>query len=457
MTVSGTIERKIYSVSRLNRESRFLLSDFFGSIWVEGEISNLASPSSGHIYFSLKDGEAQVRCALFRPQARSLKFAPKNGDFVVARAEVSLYEPRGEFQLTIQSLELGGDGDLLREFEALKSRLAKEGLFDATYKKPIPKLARCIGVITSPTGAAIRDILSVLGRRFASIPVIIFPTKVQGLDAKHEIVKAIQYAERLGLCDLLILARGGGSLEDLWPFNEEVVARAIHASTIPIISGVGHETDFTIADFVADLRAPTPSAAAEAGSPDGASWLEVFRTLESRLALNLNHLLTLSGHFIERAHSRLYTLHPDRQLAVQFQRLDELEQRLLRASANQLVFFKSRLDIDCHRLLSLRPDREYLQLTESCTQLGRRLDTVMLHLLERKNHSLSNSCLSLQTVSPLATLARGYSITMRAEDEKLVRSLKDAPPGTEIVTRLMDGKLLSVITDCLPCDDQPLK
>ncbi|MGZ8219174.1 exodeoxyribonuclease VII large subunit, partial [Methylomagnum sp.] len=219
--------RTLYTVSRLNREARFVLNELFGMLWIEGEISNLSAPSSGHLYFTLKDADAQVRCAMFRPQVRLTPFKPKNGDHVLAKAQVGLYEPRGDFQLVVESLEEAGDGVLLHAFEALKQRLSAEGLFDAARKKPIPSLPGCIGVITSPTGAAVHDVLTVLRRRFPAIPVIVFPVKVQGTEAKGEIVRALQRADRLGLCDVLILTRGGGSLEDLWAFNEESVARAI--------------------------------------------------------------------------------------------------------------------------------------------------------------------------------------------------------------------------------------
>ena len=279
-----TPEREVFSVSALNRDARRIIESNFGVIWVEGEISNLARPSSGHMYWSLKDDNAQVRCAMFRQANRSLTFAPKNGLQVLARARVSLYETRGEFQLIVDFLEEAGEGLLRRRFEELKRKLAAEGLFETERKQQLPALPRRIGVVTSPSGAAVRDILSVLRRRFPWVQVVIYPTLVQGATAAYEIAQTLELADSRGDCDLLILARGGGSLEDLWSFNEEIVARAIAALDTPLISGVGHEIDFTIADFVADVRAPTPSGAAEIAVPDQAEWLAALAGTAQRLA-----------------------------------------------------------------------------------------------------------------------------------------------------------------------------
>ena len=273
--------RDIYSVSRLNREVRVLLERGFASLWLEAEISNLAKPSSGHWYFSLKDAAAQVRCCMFRQRNMLCVFAPRAGQKVLVRARIGLYEPRGEYQLVIDHMEDSGQGALKRQFEELSAKLAAEGLFAPERKRALPSVPRRIGVITSPTGAAIRDILHVLARRFAAIPVLIYPVAVQGAAAAAEITAAVRLAGRRAECDVLILARGGGSLEDLWAFNDEALARAIVASPIPIVSGIGHEIDFTIADFAADVRAPTPSAAAEIAVPDGEEWLASFSRLES--------------------------------------------------------------------------------------------------------------------------------------------------------------------------------
>ena len=442
--------RIVYTVSRLNRETRFLLNECFGSVWIEGEISNFSAPASGHFYFTLKDAEAQVRCAMFRPQARFLPFKPKNGDHVLARAEVGLYEPRGDFQLVVQTLETAGDGALLRAYEALKQRLAAEGLFAAARKKPIPALPRCIGVITSPTGAALRDVLTVLRRRFPAIPVIIFPVKVQGVDAGREIARAIALADRLKQCDVLILARGGGSLEDLWAFNEEIVARAIFAAETPIISAVGHETDFTIADFVADLRAPTPSAAAEAASPNGAAWLEGFKRLEARLRQTAAHRLGQAERHLQYVDRRLHQLHPARRLTTWAQRLDELELRLRRGIRHRLTLRETRLDAQAARLARHRPEPWLERLHERSAGLERRLQAALDRQLERKRQGLQAAGHELEAVSPLATLARGYSLSTREPDGALVRSHRDAPPGTRILTRLGDGQLISVVETAEP-------
>src|SRR5690606_35272474 len=272
---TGT-EREILSVSQLNRRAKQLLETHLPLLWVEGELSNVSQPSSGHWYFTLKDDQAQVRCAMFRNRNMLVRFKPQQGQQVLVRARVSLYEGRGDYQLIAEHMEEAGTGALQRAFEALKAKLGAEGLFDEARKRPIPTLPRHIGVITSPTGAAIRDVLTVLERRFPSIPVTVIPVAVQGKESAPQIVRALELANRCGLFDVLLLTRGGGSLEDLWSFNEEAVARAVAASQLPVVCAVGHEVDFSIADFVADLRAPTPSAAAELMTPDGEDWLETF-------------------------------------------------------------------------------------------------------------------------------------------------------------------------------------
>ncbi|MCU7921893.1 MAG: exodeoxyribonuclease VII large subunit, partial [Candidatus Thiodiazotropha sp. (ex Dulcina madagascariensis)] len=277
-------QREIYSVSRLVRETRAILEGSFPLIWVSGELSNLAQPASGHIYFSLKDEAAQVRCAMFRMKRQLLRFRPENGQQVTIRARVSLYEARGEFQLIVEQMEPAGEGALRLAFEQLKHKLATEGLFDSETKKPLPSPPNQLGIITSPTGAAVRDLLTVLRRRFPALPVIIYPVQVQGEDAPRQIIRMLQLANQRQECDLLILSRGGGSLEDLQAFNDEGLARAIHASQIPLVTGIGHEIDFTIADFVADRRAPTPSAAAELVSPDQQEWYQRVTQLARRLS-----------------------------------------------------------------------------------------------------------------------------------------------------------------------------
>jgi len=437
--------RTLYTVTELNGSVRLLLSSHFGTIWVEGEISNLAQPSSGHLYFTLKDSDAQIRCALFKGPARSLGFRPANGMRVLARAQVSLYEPRGDYQLIVDLLEEAGDGALRRAFEALKAKLAAEGLFDAARKKPIPALPQCLGVITSPTGAAVRDILHVLKRRFPALPVIIFPVRVQGTEAKHDIARALALAEEH--CDALILARGGGSLEDLWAFNEEIVARAIAACPIPVISGVGHETDLTIADLVADLRAPTPSAAAEAISPDAQAWLARFVRLEARLNHHVRISLKLKTQDLSHLEKRLRQAHPEKQMQRNAQRLDELELRLGQALRSNLARKVSRLQTVEAKLQSHHPAQRIQFLDAKQSALSRRLSAAMARLLEMRRQALKASGEKLHAVSPLATLERGYAIASRQRDGKVLLDTASIKTGETVEIRLAKGCLISQVMD----------
>jgi len=322
--------RDIYTVTRLNREVRAVLEGGFPPLWIQGEISNLARPASGHLYFSLKDKYSQVRCAMFKNRNQSLRFHPENGMEILAMATVSLYENRGEFQLIINRLEPAGAGALQLAFEQLKERLQQEGLFEAEHKKPIPAFPARIGIITSPSGAALRDILHVLQRRYTRAEIIIYPTAVQGAEAAAMIESALAKAGRRKECDVLLLARGGGSLEDLWSFNDERVARAIFNSPIPVVCGIGHETDFTIADFVADQRAPTPSAAAEVASPDQAKLLELLHHRQKSLVSSIRRMLATHQHNLARYRLRLPD--PARQLQNIAQYIDEISLRMQRAT-----------------------------------------------------------------------------------------------------------------------------
>jgi len=439
--------RAIYTVTELNGSVRLLLSSHFGIIWVEGEISNLALPSSGHYYFTLKDQDAQVRCALFRGPARGLLFKPANGMRVLARAQVSLYEPRGEYQLIVDYLEEAGDGALRRAFEVLKAKLAGEGLFDADRKRPIPVPPKCLGVITSPTGAAVRDILTVLKRRFPALPVLIFPVKVQGNEAKRDIARAIALADRLQLCDVLILARGGGSLEDLWAFNEEIVARAMAACSIPIVSGVGHETDFTMADLVADLRAPTPTAAAEAVSPDGGAWLARCIRLEGRLQQQIRLKLKQQTHTLDYLRKRLQQAHPEKQMQRNAQRLDELELRLIRSVCAGVSRRMDKLQTLMAKLDSQHPAQRIQLLETQRGALSRRLKSAMARLLELRRQTLKASGEKLHAVSPLATLERGYAIASRGRDGKILRTIGDTQTGESVEIRLTDGLLIGEVLE----------
>jgi exodeoxyribonuclease VII large subunit len=331
------VGRDIYSVSRLNREVRALLERGFGSLWLEAEISNFSRPSSGHWYFTLKDSQAQVRCAMFRQRNMLCSFTARDGQKVLVRARIGLYEPRGEYQLIVDHMEDAGLGALRRKFEELSARLAAEGLFAPERKRPLPALPRRIGVLTSPSGAAVRDILHVLARRFPAAAVLIHPVSVQGAQAPAEIISMLQLAGRRAECDVLILARGGGSLEDLWAFNDEQLARAIAASPIPIVSGIGHEIDFTIADFAADVRAPTPSAAAELVVPDAGEWLAEFSSLGGRLARCIRRQLGERRETLRRLERRAALVSPSARFARDAQRLDELDQRIRRAVLRRLA------------------------------------------------------------------------------------------------------------------------
>jgi exodeoxyribonuclease VII large subunit len=444
-SLSTSTQRNILTVSQLNRTTSQLLAEHFLSVLVEGELSNLSMPSSGHLYFSLKDANAQVRCAMFRSQQRRLAFKPENGKQVVVKAQVSLYEPRGDFQLIVEHIEEAGDGALRRAFEALKLKLSEEGLFDTASKQSLPALPKTIGVITSPSGAAIRDILTVLRRRFAAVPVIIYPVAVQGDNAKYEIARAITLANELKQCDVIILGRGGGSLEDLWAFNEEMVARAIFASAIPIISAVGHETDVTIADFVADLRAATPSAAAEHATPDQQEWLSRFVYLEARLQQQLQRKLSQKQQSLAWLSKRLQQQHPGRKLARNSQRMDELESRLNQAMQTRLRHNNSLVEAKIAKLWQYSPAITINNYQQKQDYLSKRLITVTRHKLERFNQRLLNSSQTLHAVSPLATLNRGYALVIHQTSGQIIRSTEQLRPGEMVETRVAEGRFTSQI------------
>jgi len=438
------IENKIYSVSDLNRETKKLLSSHFSLIQVEGEISNLSQPSSGHIYFSLKDKKAQVRCAMFKSQLRRLLFTPENGKKVIVSAEVSLYEARGDYQLIANKMQQSGKGDLQLAFEQLKTKLFNEGLFEQSIKNPIPLLPKQIGVITSPSGAAIHDILSVLQRRFAAIPILIYPTAVQGELAKFEICKAIETANQQKQVDVILLARGGGSLEDLWSFNEESVARAILKSRIPIISGVGHEVDFTIADFVADLRAATPSAAAENTVPNQQTWLNHFQAFELQLQQQILRKLTQHQQSINWLKKRLQQQHPGQQYQRHAQTLDNLETRLQTIIQTKISQSQHLITRQSSLLQQHNPANRIIRYQEQLHYLSNRLTTSIQHKLEELNRKQANLIHTLNAVSPLATLERGYSITSQASS--IINSSKQLSLNDTVETRFAHGSAMSKIT-----------
>ncbi|MEE8118249.1 MAG: exodeoxyribonuclease VII large subunit [Gammaproteobacteria bacterium] len=390
----------VLSVSQLNAEVRKALDEGFPLLWVEGEVSNFARPASGHWYLTLKDERSQVRCAMFRQKNRLVSFQPENGDRVLVRARISLYEARGDYQLILETLESAGDGALRQAFEQLRRKLQAEGLFDPILKRPVPTWPASIGVITSASGAALRDILSVLRRRFPGVTVILYSSIVQGAEAPEQLVAALKTAERRHECDCLILARGGGSLEDLMAFNDEALARAIHACTLPVIAGIGHEIDITIADLVADLRAPTPTAAAELATPDRTAWQKHLITLGERLVRTSTLKLDSESEKLRNLAKRLRQSHPGRQLEQRVLRIDEFERRLVRSVAHQR---------------------------------------------ERLGNAVAMLARALHAVSPLATLGRGYAIVRRQPEGDLVKRVADLRPSDNIEAQLVDGRFSAYV------------
>jgi exodeoxyribonuclease VII large subunit len=392
--------RDVYTVGRLNTEARLLLESGLPALWVEGELSNFSSPASGHWYFTLKDRDAQIRCAMFRNRNAGVGFRPKDGQQVLLRGRVSLYEPRGDYQLIAEQMEDAGEGALRREFERLKAKLAAEGLFATELKRPLPAMPGRIAVVTSPTGAAVRDVLHILARRFPSAGVLIFPTPVQGAAATDSIVKAIDTASARGDCDVIILARGGGSIEDLWCFNDERVARAIRRAAVPVVTGIGHEIDFTIADFAADVRAPTPSGAAELAVPDRRTLLAQLATAQSRLGASATRILIRAAQRCDQLAQRLTRAHPGSRLKLQNQRLGDLDARLRRAWEASFTRARQRL------LLAQR---------------------------------------GLDTISPLATLTRGFAIVTDTKGA-VVQDASLLAPGMKIEARLARGSVQAEVT-----------
>ena len=439
-------ERDVWTVSRLNREVRLLLETTLPALWIEGEVSNLARPASGHLYFSLKDAGAQVRCVMWRSTALKLAVSPRNGMQLLLRARLSVYEPRGEYQLVAEYAEEAGEGALRRRFEALKAKLRAEGLFDEAVKRPLPTLPRRIGVVTSPSGAAIRDILHVLKRRFPAVPVIVYPTPVQGEGAAEKIAAALATASRRAECDVLVLARGGGSLEDLWSFNEEVVARAIRASSVPVISGVGHEVDFTIADFAADLRAPTPSGAAELVVPDSLEWLRRLNKDAGRLRNAMARQAGALAQKLDWQRRRLAVAHPGNRLRQHGQRLDELEARLRRAADSAVETRRRRLAHAAAVLAAQSPARRLRSAGERVAGLRHRLKTAARYRLQALRGRLEAAGHALHTVSPLATLERGYAIATDPRDGSVLRDAGQVSAGDRVELRLARGRLEAEVT-----------
>lgn len=438
---------RIYSVSELNQETKNLLSIHFSSIQIEGEISNLSAPVSGHIYFSLKDNKAQIRCAMFKSQKQSLNFTPKNGQQVIISAQVSLYEARGDYQLIASTMKEAGEGDLQIAFETLKNKLKNEGAFEPHLKQILPAIPSSIGVITSPTGAAIQDILSVLKRRFPATSVTIYPTTVQGTLAKNEICSALKVANNLKQVDVIILARGGGSIEDLWAFNEECVARAIINSDIPIISGIGHDTDFTISDFVADLHAPTPSVAAERAVPNKANWSTHLQIIKGRLERCITHQLLISQQSLYWTKKRLQQRHPRQKLQDYAQTLDDSAQKLLNILQTKIKYQQRLLNNQQHALKQQNPSVKIAHYKEQQLYLATHLKRAMQHKLEKVQQQHIYLVQRLQSISPLATLERGYAIVSQENSSTIINSSQKVSINDTVDVRLSHGKLTCQITD----------
>lgn len=437
------------SVSELNRRTRQLLETQFPMVWVEGEISNFVRPSSGHWYFSLKDGSAQVRCAMFRGHNQRLRFMPANGNHVIARARVSLYEGRGDYQLIVEHIEEQGDGALQRAFELLKRKLQQEGLFDPDRKRPLPTLPRHIGVITSPTGAAIRDIVTVLRRRFPAIQLSVFPVPVQGQDAVAAICSAIERANRHASklqppLEVLIVGRGGGSLEDLQAFNDEQLARSIAASRLPVVSAVGHEVDFAISDFVADARAATPSAAAEMLSPDQQEWQQYFDGFEMLLRRAIQRRLQHYQRDITSLRKRLR--HPGSRVKEQRQRLRALRRRLLQQQRYQLQQRKLQMSNLRRRVLQQHPQRGITLQARRLLEARRRLQLQIQRQQRQHAQQLEQTVLRLERVSPLATLRRGYAI-VATTDGAIIRSAATVDPGDQLIAYLQQDALRCTVNE----------
>ncbi|MDU1574474.1 MAG: exodeoxyribonuclease VII large subunit [Pantoea sp.] len=439
----------VFTVSRLNTTVRQLLEQEMGSVWLSAEISNFSQPASGHWYFTLKDDGAQVRCAMFRNSNRRVTFRPQHGQQILVRATITLYEPRGDYQLIIESMHPAGEGALQQQFELLKAKLASEGLFDQQHKQPLPEPAKQVGVITSATGAALHDVLRVLHRRDPSLPVIIYPTPVQGADAPAAIVRAIELANQRAECDVLIVGRGGGSLEDLWSFNEERVARAIFASRIPVVSAVGHETDVTIADFVADLRAPTPSAAAEIVSRNQTELLRQLLSQQQRLEMAMDYYLAQQQRRFSRLDHRLQQQHPQLRLARQQTALFRLQQRLNEAMENRLRQSLRQQDRLSQRLAAHQPQPRLFQAQRQLEQMRYRLQQSMEKMLNRDRQRFATLAAQLEGVSPLATLARGFSVTTDSAGQ-VVKKTAQLQSGDTLRTRLDDGWVESQVTSLLP-------
>jgi exodeoxyribonuclease VII large subunit len=433
---------KVYSITELTLKIRGELERGFENIWVEGEVSNLRIPPSGHVYFTLKDESSQLKVIMFKNRLRYIKFRPQDGMQILAKGSITVYEKRGEYQLLAEYAEPKGIGALQAAFEELKRRLADEGLFDEAHKKPLPLLPRCIGLVTSPTGAAIRDILNIIDRRFPNVRIIVNPVRVQGEEAAAEIARAIAELNQIPAVDIIILARGGGSLEDLWCFNEEVVARAIYASQLPVISAVGHEIDYTIADFVADLRAPTPSAAAELVVGNKDSMIDKLRSLQIRLNQGIKYLL--EGHKNRQQlllQSKSFA-DPAQRIREYQQRLDELGFSLGRNMTRLLQQMEHQLTYLGQRLKSYQPALTIKNLDHQLRQWREKLKLVYSHFIDNRKNQVTTAMGRLDALSPLAILKRGYSICRRWPGLEVLTCAQEVRPAEAVSIKLHRGGLI---------------
>jgi exodeoxyribonuclease VII large subunit len=441
-------QQHILQISELTKKVRFILENELNTVWLTGEISNFIAAGSGHWYLSLKDAKSQVKCAMFKGSNRRVRLStgttPSNGQQVLVRAKVSLYEPRGDFQLIVEHMEDEGTGLLRQQYEQLKNKLNAKGIFDVSHKKQLPKHIHCVGIITSPTGAAVKDILTVLNRRNPNIKAIVYPSLVQGESAQSEICHAIKTANTRKECDVLIVGRGGGSLEDLWPFNEESVVQAIYKSVLPVISAVGHEIDTTLSDYVADLRAATPSAAAELISNDSNELLNHLVMLKQRIIKAQQNKLVYLNNEKNYFQHRLSQVHPQQQLQLQQQKSDELSLRLKQAIKRNILQIKHKPTQLNQRLLQQSPIKKISLQKEKNSKNMHRITQAMQNILQNKSKNFIHIVEQLHLVSPLATIARGYSVT-RNKNNEVITKVEQLSRDEQISVQLIDGKINAIV------------
>ena len=443
--IADNKEIKIISVTELNKLAKSLLENGIPKLWIEGEISNLARPASGHIYFSLKDETSQIRCAWFKQRQLINANDISNGMKMLALGKISLYQPRGEYQFIIEKMETAGEGDLKRKYEELKQKLFNEGLFDREKKLEIPKIPKKIGVITSPSGAAIRDVLSILKRRFPLLPIVIFPIAVQGDNAAPDIENALKNANLRADCDVLILTRGGGSLEDLWAFNEEIVARAIHASKIPIISAIGHETDTTIADFVSDIRAPTPSGAAEIVTPDQNELLKLLKTLFGRIEHETNQYINSKSQSMDWLSKRLSQSNPIMTVRKQIEISGNLRKLLFSSIGRNLSLHSKAIDSLKFRLNSSSPKLEIQKAISHLSEMQLKITTSTKSSVTKLNSQLTALGKTLDSLSPLKTLDRGYAVARDSKTKKIISNSEKVSINSQIDIKLAKGEIAAKV------------